>query len=43
MSEESISNTKHFSPHASLAVIGLKLQELKLFEIISRTVKLFYV
>ena len=33
MSEESTSNTKLFSPHASLAVIGLKLQELKLFEI----------
>jgi hypothetical protein len=40
MSEESTSNTKHFSPHASLAVIGLKLQELKLFDSISHTVNI---
>ncbi len=40
MSEESTTNTKHFSPHASLAVIGLKLQELKLFDSISQTVNI---
>lgn len=33
------SSIKHFSPRAILAAIGLKLQELKLFESISETVK----
>ena len=32
--------TRRFSPRASLAAIGLKLQELKLFDSISRTVKI---
>lgn len=32
--------TRHFSPRASLAAIGLKLQQLKLFETISENVKI---
>ena len=38
--EESAASTRHFSPRASLAAIGLKLQQLKLFEIIFEKVKI---
>ncbi len=37
--EKSIAAAKRFSPRASLATIGIKLQELKLFETLSQTVK----
>jgi hypothetical protein len=37
---EPITSTKRFSPRASLAAIGLKLQELKLFDSIAQTVKI---
>ena len=38
--KESITSTKRFSPRASLAAIGLKLQDLKLFDSIAQTVKI---
>ncbi len=38
--DQSATLTKRFSPRASLATIGLKLQELKLFDSISQTVNI---
>ncbi len=40
MSEVSAFATKRFSPRATLAAIGLKVQELKLFDSITQTVKI---
>ncbi len=40
--DQSATLTKRFSPRASLAAIGLKLQQLKLFDSISRSVNIGY-